>query len=60
MLNNERCDWQASLDVSGIKGTWSLRPSERSAFDKYLVQSFIGETRILCIDNEELAEVCGK
>lgn len=43
--------------MSGIKGTWSLRPSERSAFDKYLVQSFIGETRILCIENEELAEV---
>lgn len=48
---------QASLDVPGIKGLWSLRTSEAAAFDKYLVQSFIGETRILAIENEEMGEV---
>ena len=36
---------------------WSLKPSDESPFDKYLVQSFIGETRILAIEEEELAEV---
>jgi len=53
---------QASLEVEGIKGVWSLRPTSSSsnstaAFDKYLVQSFIGETRILSIEEEELAEI---
>lgn len=43
--------------MAGIKGMWSLRSSTDTAFDKHLVQSFIGETRILSIENEELAEV---
>ncbi len=43
--------------MEGIKGAWSLRPDESSAFDKHLVQSFVGETRVLSIENEELAEV---
>lgn len=48
---------QASLEVGGIKGLWSLRTSEGAAFDKYLVQSFVGETRVLAIENEEMGEV---
>ena len=36
---------------------WSLRPQWGSEFDKFLVQSFIGETRVLSIEDEELAEV---
>lgn len=48
---------QASLDVAGIKALWSLRTSESADFDKYLVQSFISETRILAIENEEMGEV---
>lgn len=48
---------QASLEVGGIKGLWSLRTNERDAFDKYLVQSFLGETRVLAIENEEMGEV---
>lgn len=48
---------QASLEVGGIKGLWSLRTREDAAFDKYLVQSFIGETRVLAIENEEMGEV---
>ena len=36
---------------------WSLKRSFDSQWDKYLVQAFIGETRILGIDKEEMAEV---
>lgn len=48
---------QASLEVAGIKGLWSLRTCEDATFDKYLVQSFVGETRVLAIENEEMGEV---
>lgn len=48
---------QASLEVPGIKALWSLRTNEHANFDKFLVQSFIGETRILAIENEEMGEV---
>ncbi len=47
---------QAAIDVDGIKGMWSLRTSETNMFDKYLVQTFISETRILGIENEEMSE----
>lgn len=43
--------------MPGIKGLWSLRATESSAFDKYLVQSYIGETRVLSIEGEEMGEV---
>lgn len=43
--------------MPGIKGLWSLRTSSRSAYDKYLVQAYIGETRVLSIENEEMSEV---
>jgi len=48
---------QAAMEIHGIKGMWSLRKSEDDVYDKYLVQSFIGETRILAIENEEMGEV---
>lgn len=48
---------QASLEVPGIKAVWSLRESESAEHDKYLVQSFITETRVLSIEAEELAEI---
>lgn len=47
---------QATMEVHGIKGMWSLRQSEDHIYDKFLVQSFIGETRILAIENEEMGE----
>jgi len=47
---------QAAVELPGIKALWSLRDADGSAFDKYLVQSFIGETRVLEISDEELAE----
>jgi DNA damage-binding protein 1 len=43
--------------MPGIKGLWSLRASDSSLFDQYLVQSYIGETRVLSIDGEEMGEV---
>jgi DNA damage-binding protein 1 len=50
---------QASLDVEGIKGVWSLRKGDyhRAPFDTYLVQAFIGETRVLMIEDDEMGEV---
>ncbi|CAM9860641.1 unnamed protein product [Discosporangium mesarthrocarpum] len=53
---------QATTELAGIKGMWSLRGSTTSYHDKYLVQAFISETRILAIEEDEdgdnqLAEV---
>jgi DNA damage-binding protein 1 len=48
---------QASLEIPGIKGLWSLRTSETTEFDKFLIQSFVGETRILSIEGEEMGEI---
>ena len=53
---------QASVELPGIKGMWNLRATNMDAFDKYLVLSFVGETRILAInEDDELdeAEVAG-
>lgn len=36
---------------------WSLRPTFDSKFEKYIVISFIEETRILGIEGEEIEEV---
>ena len=43
--------------MPGIKGLWSLRPSSNNMFHKFLVQSYIGETRVLSIEGEEMGEV---
>lgn len=43
--------------MPGIKGLWSLCPSSNTVFDKFLVQSYIGETRVLSIEGEEMGEV---
>ncbi|CAG8721486.1 14448_t:CDS:10, partial [Funneliformis caledonium] len=54
---------QATLDMSGINGIWSLRPHFDADYDDMMVISFIGETRILKLSQgEELEEVnqyCG-
>jgi len=47
---------QASIEMPGIKGLWSIRPKGGDMFHKYLIQSYIGETRILSIDEEEMSE----
>ena len=48
---------QASIEMPGIKALFSLRSSENGIFDKFLVQSYIGETRVLSIEGEEMGEV---
>mmetsp|Transcript_6838 Transcript_6838/g.17214 ORF Transcript_6838/g.17214 Transcript_6838/m.17214 type:complete len:1079 (-) Transcript_6838:121-3357(-) len=49
---------QAVVELEGIKGLWALTGAGGdSAFDKYLVVSFVGETRVLCISDDELDEV---
>ncbi|ORX91440.1 DNA damage-binding protein 1-like protein [Basidiobolus meristosporus CBS 931.73] len=48
---------QAFLEMSGIKGIWSLRPAVDASHENMLVISFIGETRILALDGEEMEEV---
>ena len=45
---------QATIDLPGIKGIWALRSSFASPFDKYLVQSFIDEIRVLAIEQDGL------
>ncbi|KAJ4458180.1 putative DNA damage-binding protein 1 [Paratrimastix pyriformis] len=48
---------EASIEASGIKGMWALRAHEGDTYDKYLVQSFIEETRVMGIEGEEFGEV---
>lgn len=40
-------DEQAVIQLPGVKGLFSLRESDKSQVDKYLVVTFINETRIL-------------
>lgn len=47
---------QASVELQGIKGMWSLRSSTDDPHDTFLVVSFISETRILAMNLEELEE----
>mmetsp|Transcript_10401 Transcript_10401/g.26164 ORF Transcript_10401/g.26164 Transcript_10401/m.26164 type:complete len:1472 (+) Transcript_10401:265-4680(+) len=44
----------ANVELSGIQSMWNLRGSYEEARDTYLVQSFVGQTRVLgVISNEE-------
>ncbi len=36
---------QATVELQGIRGVWSLRKGWMDAYDTYLVLSFVGETR---------------
>ncbi|XP_047339396.1 DNA damage-binding protein 1 [Impatiens glandulifera] len=47
---------QASVELQGIKGMWSLRASSDDPFDTFLVVSFISETRILAMNLEDELE----
>ncbi|GAB6033172.1 DNA damage-binding protein 1a [Chamberlinius hualienensis] len=44
----------ASIDLAGIKGIWSLRVN--SIYDNTLVLSFVGQTRVLMLNGEEVEE----
>lgn len=46
----------ASVDLPGMKGIWSLRESFDSVYDKFLVETFVSETRILTITDDVLGE----
>ena len=39
----------AEVELPGIQGLWALRESSSSLYDKYLVQSFVTETRMLMV-----------
>jgi hypothetical protein len=41
---------------AGIKGVWSLRSSWMDAYDSHLVLSFVGETRLLAISEEDVLD----
>lgn len=44
---------QAAVELSGIKGVWSLRSRYSSEHDTYLVLTFVGETRLLALNEQE-------
>ncbi|KAH8952399.1 hypothetical protein BDL97_09G083300 [Sphagnum fallax] len=47
---------QASAELQGIKGIWSLRALSTDKFDTFLVVSFISETRILAMNTDDELE----
>lgn len=48
---------QASVELPGMKGIWSLRKNYADAYDTYLVMAFVGETRVLGMNaDDELDE----
>ncbi|XP_010537808.1 PREDICTED: DNA damage-binding protein 1a [Tarenaya hassleriana] len=47
---------QASVELQGIKGMWSLKSSIDDPFDTFLVVSFISESRILAMNLEDELE----
>ncbi|XP_071476122.1 DNA damage-binding protein 1-like [Diadema antillarum] len=46
----------ASIDLPGIKGIWPLKVDVNSQFDDTLVLSFVGQTRVLMLNGEEVEE----
>ncbi|XP_067012933.1 DNA damage-binding protein 1 [Anabrus simplex] len=46
----------ASIDLPGIKGMWALRVATSEKVDNTLVLAFVGQTRILTLNGEEVEE----
>ncbi|KFP83830.1 DNA damage-binding protein 1, partial [Apaloderma vittatum] len=46
----------ASIDLPGIKGLWPLRSDSHRETDNTLVLSFVGQTRVLMLNGEEVEE----
>lgn len=44
---------QAAIELPGIKGVWSLRATYMDVYDTYLILTFVGETRLLGLNQEE-------
>ena len=47
----------AEIEMEGIQGLWGLKENSSSQFDKYLITSFISETRVLAMTEEGLEEM---
>ena len=47
----------ASIDIPGIKGIWPIRIRSDDALDNALIITFMGYTRILYFDGEEVEEI---
>lgn len=47
---------QASIDLPGIKGIWALTLNNTSNYHDTLVLSFVGQTRVLTLNEEEVEE----
>ncbi|KAM0880962.1 hypothetical protein ACQ4PT_033240 [Festuca glaucescens] len=47
---------QASVELQGISGLWSLKSSFSDPYDMYLVVSFISETRFMAMNMEDVLE----
>ena len=48
----------SAIDMPGIRGMWALRASFEDEFDSHLVLTFVYDTRLLAIsDEDELGEV---
>ena len=45
------------MDLTGVRGVWSLRQRETDPYDRLLVQSFVGESRVLRIEDDQMEEV---
>lgn len=43
----------ATIELDGCRGVWTLRSSSTEAWDKYLVQSYVGDTRVFVLDAED-------
>ena len=49
---------EASIELAGIQGMWGLKGAgEEAEQEQFLIQSFVGETRVLSMEEEELGEI---
>lgn len=46
----------ASIDLQGIKGIWPLKLDSPNNLDNYVVLSFVGQTKVLLLNGEEIEE----
>ncbi|KAG2483888.1 hypothetical protein HYH03_017282 [Edaphochlamys debaryana] len=44
---------QATVELAGIKGVWSLRSRYADEHDSHLLLTFVGETRLLALNEQE-------
>ena len=51
----------ASVELAGIKGIWNVRKAFHDKDDAFLIQSYVGETRILgvVLDEDDIEDISG-